>query len=205
FVFVNYASPVIPWVASKGAHYEKKVMVVLVGFIHFARVAAGVVHAQTSGQFPEMDKNGKPLIPRANPFLFYSPADLAHSAVVLPASPTATSNTAIVRTSGATALTYFINCTQTMKVTMNVYTADDLPNATTPFVTYTLYGSYDLTTTTVTSGPQQIYVGTELAPTATIGTLGAAVRLPQIAVSFSETNVGATPGTCTGRLAVKYN
>ena len=27
FVFVNYASPVISWVASKGAHYEKKVMV----------------------------------------------------------------------------------------------------------------------------------------------------------------------------------
>jgi len=44
------------------------------------------VFSQTSSQFPELDKNGKPVFPRPMPHVVYSPADLAHSAVVLPAS-----------------------------------------------------------------------------------------------------------------------
>src|SRR5689334_24592691 len=44
------------------------------------------VFSQTSSQFPELDKNGRPVLPRPMPHLVYSPTDLAHSAVVLPAS-----------------------------------------------------------------------------------------------------------------------
>jgi len=34
--------------------------------------------------FPELDKNGRPLLPRPMPHLVYSPTDLAHSGVALP-------------------------------------------------------------------------------------------------------------------------
>lgn len=167
------------------------------------------VHAQTTAQFPDMDKNGKPLIPRPNPFVMWSPNDLGHNAVTLP-NAAITSNTNIVPTAGATALTYFVSCTQSFKVTVNVYTADDIasPQAFNPAPGkgYTLYGSYDLVTA-VPAAAHQIYIGTELAPTVSGGTLVANVgfRLPQAAVSFAETNAGATPGTCTSRLMVKYN
>lgn len=173
-------------------------------------VADNGVSAQTSAQFPDQDKFGKPLIPRPNPFIMWSPIDLGHNAVTLPASAV-TANTNIIPTGGATALTYFVNCTQSMKVTVNVYTADDIakPQAFNPApnTAYTLYGSYDLATA-VPSGANQIFIGTELAPTVTAGTIPAVsigFRLPQMAVSFSETNAGATPGTCTDRLMVKYN
>ena len=36
-----------------------------------------LVTAQTTGGFPDLDKNGKPLIPRPSPFLWYSPTDPA--------------------------------------------------------------------------------------------------------------------------------
>ncbi len=160
-----------------------------------------LVHAQTTGGFPDLDKNGKPLIPRPSPFLWYSPADLGHNAVTLPASGT-TANTNIIRTSGVTAVTYYMNCTQQAKLTINVYTADDVANPQAQ--SFTLYGSYDLATA-IPAGAQQVFVATELAPNTTAGTLFATVRLPQAAISFSETNAGATAGTCTDRLAVKYN
>ena len=168
---------------------------------------AAALNGQTSGAFPDLDKNGKPLIPRPNPFVWYSPTDLAHNAVTLP-NAAATSNTNIVPTSGATALTYYVSCTQIAKVTINVYTADDIANPQpfnpAPGKGYTLFGSYDLFTA-IPAAAHQVYVATELAPNATGGTTGVTVRLPQAAVSFSETNAGATPGTCTARLAVKYN
>lgn len=170
---------------------------------------AAALNGQTSGAFPDMDKNGKPLIPRPNPFVWYSPNDLGHNAVVLP-NAGATPNTNIVATSGATALTYSVTCNQSFKVTVNVYTADDIssPQAVNPAPgkAYTLFASYDLVTA-VPAAAHQIYIGTELAPTVSGGTLVANVgfRLPQAAVSFTETNAGATPGTCTSRLAVKYN
>src|ERR1051326_4587612 len=57
-----------------------------------------LVFSQTSSQFPEMDKNGRPVLPRPMPHLVYSPADLAHSGVTLPASiGGATPNTNIIR------------------------------------------------------------------------------------------------------------
>ena len=157
--------------------------------------------AQTTSPWPEMDKNGKPLLPRPVPQVAYSPADLAHNAVTLPASG-ATTNTNIVRVGLAKELTYFVNCTQAVKVTINTYTADDQPGAAPNF---TLYGTFDVVTG-VAAGPQQVFIATELAPNTTSGTLTtSAVRLPQIAVSFFETNAGATAGTCTGRLMVGYN
>jgi hypothetical protein len=170
------------------------------------------VNAQTSARFPDVDKNGKPLIPRPNPFIMYSPTDLAHNATPLPISG-ATAPTNIIPTGGATALTYFVNCTQPTKVSMQVYTADDLasPQALNPapgtgYSPYAAAPGYDIVTAnTLLAGPQQVYIGTELAPTVTSGTLSLPVRLPQAAVSFTETNGTATAGTCTGRLLVKYN
>jgi hypothetical protein len=160
-----------------------------------------VVHAQTSGQYPELDKNGKPLQPRPGPQVIYSPNDLSHNGIALPASG-ATANTNVVRLGLAKELTYFVNCTQGVKVTINTYVADDQPGSTPNF---TLYGTYDVVTS-VAPGPQQLFIATELAPNATSGTLTASViRLPQLAVSFFETNAGATAGTCTARMIVGYN
>lgn len=122
----------------------------------------------------------------------YSPADLVFSALTEPASPTATNNSALVNVAGAQALTLFVNCTQPFKLTLNTF--DEVG---------TLYGSYDLFTA-VPLGAQQFYIATELAPTATGGTAGAQLRLPQNLISFNVTNTGATPGTCTGRLIVRY-
>jgi hypothetical protein len=162
---------------------------------------AATASAQTSGQFPELDKNGKLVLPRPNPYLIYSPTDLGHNAATLPNSA-ATAPTTIIRTSGVTKLTYFMNCTQPAKLTMNVYTADDKVNPQT--ADFTVYGSYDVVTA-VPAAPNQIYIATELAPNTTGGTLGTTVRFPQVAISFSETNAGATPGTCTDRVMVGYN
>lgn len=176
------------------------VVLIVTAAIHFA----AVVHAQTSGQFPEMDKNGKALQPRPVPFLMYSPTDLKHSGAALPASGT-TSPTTIVRMAGVTKLTYFMNCTQTAKLTMNVYTADDVANPQDSQLT--LYGSFDVVTG-VAAGAQQVYIASELAPNTTSGSLtspAVTVRLPQYAISFQETNAGATAGTCTDRLMVGYN
>jgi len=157
--------------------------------------------AQTSSAWPELDKNGKPLLPRPVPQVSYSPNDLAHNAVTLPASG-ATTNTNIIRVGLAKEITYFVNCTQAVKVTINTYTADDQSSSAPNF---TVYGSYDVVTG-VAAGPQQIFIATELAPNTTSGTLTASViRLPQLAVSFFETNAGATAGTCTGRVMVGYN
>jgi hypothetical protein len=54
------------------------------------------------------------------------------------------------------------------------------------------------------AGSQQAFLADELAPTVTSGTLGPAVRLPQLAVSFFEKNDVATAGTCTDRVIVGY-
>jgi len=92
----------------------------------FVLLVAGVLFSQTSSQFPELDKNGKPVVPRPMPHLVYSPADLAHSAVALPAAiGGATPNTNIIRLGAATKMTVFASCTQNFDLVMNVYSADD--------------------------------------------------------------------------------
>src|SRR6476646_8160291 len=120
------------------------------------------VFSQTSSQFPELDKNGKPVFPRPMPHVVYSPADLAHSAVVLPASiGGATPNTAIIRLGDATKMTVFASCTQNFDLVMSVYTADDQGQSS-PNVTF--YNSY-IIATNMTAGAQQAFLATELAPT----------------------------------------
>ncbi|HEY2168098.1 MAG TPA: hypothetical protein VGJ30_00615 [Candidatus Angelobacter sp.] len=159
------------------------------------------VFSQTSSQFPELDKSGKPVLPRPMPHLVYSPTDLAHSGVALPASiGGATPNTSIIRVGAATKMTVFASCTQNFDLVMSVYTADDQGQSGPNF---TFYNSYVIATN-IASGAQQAFLATELAPTVTSGTLGAPVRLPQLAVSFFEKNDVATAGTCTDRVIVGY-
>lgn len=159
------------------------------------------VFSQTSSQFPEMDKNGKPVLPRPMPHLVYSPTDLAHSGVALPASiGGATPNTSIIRVGDATKMAVFASCTQNFDLVMNVYTADD-QNQSNP--NFTFYNSY-IIATNIASGAQQAYIATELAPNVTSGTLQVPVRLPQLAVSFFEKNDTAVAGTCTDRVIVGY-
>jgi hypothetical protein len=159
------------------------------------------VFSQTSSQSPEMDKNGKPVLPRPMPHLVYSPTDLAHSGVALPASiGGATPNTSIVRVGDATKMTVFASCTQNFDLVMSVYIADDQGQSSPNF---TFYNSYVIASN-IASGAQQAFLATELAPTVTSGTLGAPVRLPQLAVSFFEKNDVATAGTCTDRVIVGY-
>ena len=160
-----------------------------------------LVFSQTSSQLPELDKNGKPVLPHPMPHLVYSPADLAHSGVALPASiGGATPNTNIIRMGDATKMTVFASCTQNFDLVMNVYTADDQGQSNPNF---TFYNSY-IIATNMTSGAQQAFLAAELAPTVTSGTLGAPVRLPQLAISFFEKNQVATAGTCTDRVIVGY-
>lgn len=160
-----------------------------------------LVFSQTSSQFPEMDKNGKPVLPRPMPHLVYSPTDLAHSGVALPNSiGGATPNTSIIRVGDATKMTVFASCTQNFDLVMNVYTADDQGQSSPNF---TFYNSY-IIPTNIAAGAQQAFLATELAPTVTSGTLGAPVRLPQLAVSFFEKNDVATAGACTDRVIVGY-
>ena len=164
-------------------------------------VATLFVFSQTSSQFPELDKNGKPMLPRPMPHLVYSPTDLAHSGVALPAAiGGATPNTSIIRLGDATKMTVFTSCTQNFDLVMNVYTADDQGQSSPNF---TFYNNY-IIATNMTSGAQQAFLATELAPTVTSGALGAPVRLPQLAVSFFEKNQVATAGTCTDRVIVGY-
>jgi hypothetical protein len=167
----------------------------------FVLLVAGVLLSQTSSQLPELDKNGKPVLPRPMPHLVYSPADLAHSAVPLPAAiGGATPNTNIIRLGAATKMTVFASCTQNFDLVMNVYSADDQGQSS---PTFTLYNSYTIATG-ISAGAQQAFIASELAPTVTSGTLAAPVRLPQLAVSFFEKNDVATVGACTDRVIVGY-
>ena len=160
-----------------------------------------VLFSQTSSQFPELDKNGKPVLPRPMPHVVYSPADLGHSGVALPAGVgSATPNTNIIRVGDVTKMTVFVNCTQAFDLVMNVYTADDQSQSNPNF---TLYGTYNIANNMV-AGAQQAFLASELAPNVTSGTLQVTMRLPQLAVSFFEKNETATAGTCTDRVIVGY-
>lgn len=170
-----------------------------IGALSVALGLALAVFSQTSTQLPELDKNGKPVFPRPLPHVMYSPGDLAHNAITLPASA-ATPNSATIKMGAATKMTVFVNCSQAVNLSVNVYTADD-QSASNP--NWTLYGTYSLVTG-IAAGGQQVYVATELAPNTTSGTVVTNLRLPQLAVSFFETNTTATPGTCTDRVIVGY-
>lgn len=172
-----------------------------VGLLALLCITTLFVFSQTSSQFPEMDKNGKPVMPRPMPHLVYSPTDLAHSGVALPAAVGgATPNTSIIRVGDATKMTVFTSCTQTFDLVMNVYTADDQGQSSPNF---TLYNSYVIAIN-MASGAQQAFIASELAPNVTNGTLQIPVRLPQLAVSFFEKNETSVAGTCTDRVIVGY-
>src|SRR5436305_7943805 len=87
-------------------------------FFFFFRAEDGIRDADVTG----VQTCALPIWP--NPYLIYSPTDLNHNAVTLPASA-ATAPTTIIRASGVTKMTYFLNCTQAVKLTMTVYSADD--------------------------------------------------------------------------------
>jgi hypothetical protein len=174
---------------------------VLLGVVGLMLAATLIVFSQTSSQFPELDKNGKPVLPRPMPHVIYSPVDLAHSAATLPAGAgNPTPNTNIIRLGDVTKMTVFVNCTQTADLWINVYTADDQSQ---PSPNFTVYGTYSLVTG-VAAGAQQIYLASELAPNTTVGSVVTNIRLPQLAVSFFEKNTTATAGTCTDRVIVGY-
>jgi hypothetical protein len=178
---------------------NKKILSLAIAGLMLA--ATLVLFSQTSSQVPELDKNGKPVMPRPMPHLVYSPTDLGHSAVTLPAgSGSLTPATNVIRLGAATKLTLFVNCTQITDLLVNVYTADDQSQSNPNF---TLYNSYVIATQ-MAAGAQQAYIASELAPTVTNGTLQLPVRLPQLAVSFVERNTVASAGTCTDRVIVGY-
>lgn len=148
--------------------------------------------AQSTNIPPDIDKSGRTITPRPQPHLLYSPADLAHNAVTLPASGT-TVVSVVVNMSAVTKSTLFVNCTQPVDVLVNTYQEDGV----------TIDGTYRLVQA-LPAGAQQIYIASELAPNTTGGTLDKTIRLPQRAFSFKETNTTATPGTCTDRFVVGY-
>ena len=160
--------------------------------ISLALLPAVLAVAQSTNIPPDVDKNGRTITPRPMPHLVYSPADLAHNVVTLPASGT-TSVSAVVNMSAVTKSTLYVNCTQIVNAQINTYKEDGV----------TIDGTYTVVTN-LPAGPQQIYIASELAPNTTGGTLSVTVRLPQRAFSFQELNTTASAGTCTDRFLVGY-
>jgi hypothetical protein len=141
---------------------------------------------------PDIDKNGRTITPRPMPHVIYSPADLAHNAVTLPASGT-TPSSAVVNMSAVTKSTLFVNCTQIVNVQVNTYKEDGV----------TIDGTYTVVQN-LPAGAQQVYIASEFTPNGTGGTVSVNVRLPQRAFSFQEVNTTASAGTCTDRFVVGY-
>src|SRR5437763_14343998 len=79
--------------------------------------------AQSTNIPPDIDKSGRTITPRPQPHLIYSPADLAHNAVTLPASGT-TSASAVVNMSAVTKSTLLGYCTRIANVQANTYKED---------------------------------------------------------------------------------
>jgi hypothetical protein len=155
-------------------------------------VLAALLRGQSTVIPPDIDKNGRTITPRPQPHVIYSPADLAHNGITLPASAS-TPNSNVVPLGGATKSTLYVNCTQIVDVFVNTYQEDGV----------TVDGTYKVVAA-LPAGAQQIYIASELAPNSTAGTVQTNVRLPQRAFSFKETNTTATPGTCTDRFVVGY-
>ena len=153
---------------------------------------ATIAFSQSTNIPPDVDKNGRTITPRPMPHMIYSPADLAHNAVTLPASGT-TSTSAVVNMGAVTKSTLYVNCTQIVNVQVNTYREDGV----------TIDGTYTVVQN-LPAGAQQIYIASELQPFATGGTISVNVRLPQRAFSFQEVNTTASAGTCTDRFVVGY-
>ena len=148
--------------------------------------------SQSTNVPPDVDKAGRTITPRPMPHEIYSPADLAHNAVTLPASGT-TAASSVVNMGAVTKSTLFVNCTQVVNVQVNTYREDGV----------TIDGTYTVVQN-MPAGAQQVYIASELQPFATGGTISTNVRLPQRAFSFQEQNTTASAGTCTDRFVVGY-
>lgn len=155
-------------------------------------ILATLALSQSTNIPPDIDKAGRTITPRPMPHMVYSPADLAHNAVTLPASGT-TAPSSVVNMSAVTKSTLFVNCTQVVNVQVNTYREDGV----------TIDGTYTVVQN-IPAGAQQVYIASELQPFATGGTISTNVRLPQRAFSFQEQNTTASAGTCTDRFVVGY-
>ena len=155
-------------------------------------VLATLALSQSTNIPPDIDKAGRTMTPRPMPHMVYSPADLAHNAVTLPASGT-TAASSVVNMSAVTKSTLFVNCSQVVNVQVNTYREDGV----------TVDGTYTVVQN-MPAGAQQVYIASELQPFATGGTIATNVRLPQRAFSFQEQNTTASAGTCTDRFVVGY-
>jgi hypothetical protein len=91
----------------------------LFALLALAAIATALL-SQSTNVPPDLDKSGRTITPRPMPHVIYSPADLAHNAVTLPASGT-TSTSAVVNMSAVTKSTLFVNCTQIVNVQVNTY------------------------------------------------------------------------------------
>src|SRR5258708_40182694 len=131
---------------------QKSYRAIVAGLVVLLALA---MFSQTSPQLPELDKNGKPVFPRPLPHVIYSPSDLAHNAIVLPAS-TATPNTGTVKMGSATKMTVFVNCTQSVNLSVNVYTADEQSSSS---PNWTLYGTY-VVVNGISAGAHQVFIAT---------------------------------------------
>lgn len=163
----------------------------LFALLALAAIATALL-SQSTNVPPDVDKSGRTITPRPMPHVIYSPADLAHNAVTLPASGT-TSTSAVVNMSAATKSTLFVNCTQIVNVQVNTYKEDGV----------TIDGTYTVIQN-LPAGAQQVYIASEFTPNGTGGTVSTNIRLPQRAFSFQEVNTTASAGTCTDRLVVGY-
>lgn len=155
-------------------------------------IVATLALSQSTNIPPDVDKAGRTITPRPMPHVIYSPADLAHNAVTLPASGT-TAASSVVNMGAVTKSTLFVNCTQVVNVQVNTYREDGV----------TIDGTYTVVQN-LPAGAQQVYIASELQPFATGGTISTNVRLPQRAFSFQEQNTTASAGTCTDRFVVGY-
>ena len=78
---------------------------------------------QSTNVPPDIDKNERTITPRPMPHVIYSPADLAHNGVGLPASGT-TAISAVANMGAVTKSTLYVNCTQAADVYLNTYQED---------------------------------------------------------------------------------
>jgi hypothetical protein len=125
----------------------------------------------------------------------FTPTQLGVSALTLPASGT-TVNTTTVNFVGVTMFSLYYTCTQSANLNVNYYAedgttllrSDTLATGISTPAQYAIYNVYYGVKTQVNAG------ATAVQP----------FLSPVRAVSFSFTNAGATPGTCTARLVLQY-
>lgn len=170
------------------------VAIVTFGLLGPNGILKDIAHAQTRTNARSLDKQGK-YISEIGAQVYWSPADLNMNAITLPASA-ATANSLIVDTKGAKEVVIWGACNQVASLTVNVLDID----ATTVLISQSVATAIPTTGGEFAMGnesPSNVVGGTAVAG-------AAGLRTPAPFVSFSFTNSGATPGTCTARLIAQY-